>query len=296
MCDNVRRTKLVTYASSDLGWILAKLRFAREAKIFGFDEIEIFTPKKLARLFPDFYKRHELLLRFEPRGAGFWIWKPQIVMHMLQVSSGQNDCVIYADVGTSLNPSPEAKLRLQSYVMAAGETGGFCFELENQPTAAWISGPARRFMNLSQHELIENQVCATAFGLVPNPENLKLVEAWAKICQQDQYRYLRDQSNYSEDHGFKEHRHDQAIFSVLARRASIAVFKDETYFHPRWQEDGDAFPFWATRRQSIVSMIDQQRSGSSLKLYLVVEARAVRLAKKARTLRLKLARKLFESM
>jgi hypothetical protein len=291
------RVKLVTFASADLGWTLARRRFVREAKSFGFHDVEVFTPSRVKHDFPDFYKRHKSLLKYEPKGAGLWIWKPQIVQNALQNSVGQNCCVIYADIGTTINPSSVAKFRFRAYVDAAFETGGFCFELESQPTAAWISESARGFLGLSERELTENQICATVFGLTSTEENLSLVTMWGQICELDGYEYLKDPSGATNDPRFKAHRHDQAIFSVLARRASLGVFHDETYFHPNWRVDGAVYPFWASRRQSIVSLVERRgRAGLSPRIYLSLEEWAVKAARNLRILRLNLARLFRESM
>ncbi len=289
------RLKIITFASPHLGWRLARIRFCREARNFGFQEVQVFTPRKLKRLWPDFYNQHKRLLRTEPKGAGLWIWKPHIVQKVLENSAGQNCCVIYVDIGASINSTLESRLRFLSYVEAARGSGGFCFELESQPTAAWISETARSALHLSEEELWKNQICATVFGFAPTKEALALVSEWAHLCEKSDYENLRDPEAASTDPRFKAHRHDQAIFSVLARRSSITVFQDETYFYPDWHELGGGYPFWASRRQSILSLVEAKSEGVWRRSYSLFEARVVRFDKILRTLRLKLARFFLES-
>ena len=49
------------------------------------------------------------------------------------------------------------------------------------------------------------------------------------------------------DRSFVEHRHDQSIFSVLAKSKGFQAVGDETWFAPHWFREGKDFPIWAAR-------------------------------------------------
>jgi len=95
----------ITYGS-DHRWIYALDRIAHEAKKCGvFDSITRYTPGMLD---PDFAERYAPVLA-QPRGGGYWIWKPQIIRQKLD-EVGDGDVVVYADAGCRLRHKNTAEL------------------------------------------------------------------------------------------------------------------------------------------------------------------------------------------
>ncbi len=77
-------------------------RIARQAKKMSFfDRVIKYTPKDLPS-----YIKSSPLFAFE-RGGGYWVWKPWIIYHTLQLCK-IGDVVYYCDAGDTLvNDSPE---------------------------------------------------------------------------------------------------------------------------------------------------------------------------------------------
>ena len=77
---------------------------------------------------------------------------------------------------------------------------------------------------------------------VPSEKSLK------NISTENNYHYVSDNiSNLYNDHRFLEHRHDQSIFSLIAKKNNFFVIPDETYWNPDWNVSGKNYPIWATR-------------------------------------------------
>ena len=100
-------------------------------------------------------------------------------------------------------------------------------------------------------DVSSGQVLAGIQGYLVNSESRRFVREWLYACTLDSGRLLWDENlDHNEDHRFIEHRHDQSVLSCLVKRKAILTIPDETFHFPKWNKDGDKFPFWATRKMS----------------------------------------------
>lgn len=77
-------------------------RIIKEANDFEyFDEIIGFTEKDLIND-EDFWKNNENFVITNPRGFGYWIWKPHIINKELEKME-EGDILIYADSSCEIN-------------------------------------------------------------------------------------------------------------------------------------------------------------------------------------------------
>jgi hypothetical protein len=85
------------------------------------------------------------------------------------------------------------------------------------------------------------------------PNTIDLVKEWQQICSEDNYHYIDDSPSVKPNHNiFKEHRHDQSIFSLLVKKYNhFCVLNDETYWAPDWKNLGKEYPIWAVRNSSL---------------------------------------------
>ncbi len=84
--------------------------------------------------------------------------------------------------------------------------------------------------------------------LVKDSNSISLVDQWYSICHK-QTRLVDDSpSNYPNDEGFVEHRHDQSVFSILRKMNGSLILDDETYFED-WDENRE-FPIHTKRLRS----------------------------------------------
>jgi alpha-mannosidase len=76
-----------------------------------------------------------------------------------------------------------------------------------------------------------------------NNHSIHLISEWYQTCCN--YELINDKLE-DESNLFKDHRHDQSVFSMLVHKYGSIVLPDETYFYPNW-EDGKLYPFLARR-------------------------------------------------
>ena len=67
----------------------------------------------------DFKNEFEDILNLN-RGAGYWIWKHEIIISSLLNSINENDMIIYSDAGSSFNYF--AKKRFEEYIEMLNES------------------------------------------------------------------------------------------------------------------------------------------------------------------------------
>jgi hypothetical protein len=104
-----------------------------QASLMGFEGIFAWNEADMG---PDFLKQHGPFIRDNPRGYGYWIWKPHLIYSALKMIP-QGSSLLYADGGCSLNP--EGKRRLVIYEFLAGKGNGiFAFHIRgNHSQFAW---------------------------------------------------------------------------------------------------------------------------------------------------------------
>jgi hypothetical protein len=92
------------------------------------------------------------------------------------------------------------------------------------------------------------QTLATVIILRKTKNSKTILKEWLGALTENNYENVIDRApTFQSLSDFQEHRHDQAIWSLLSRRWNFKEIKDETFFHPDWAEKGSKYPFWATR-------------------------------------------------
>ena len=104
-------------------------------KMAVFDVIAPYTEKNLD---PAWINKHLPFITSNPRGFGYWMWKPQVIKQVFEQLQN-DDIVVYADSGCRLNV--EGKKRLLEYVQMTkdSEFGNVSFDL-GYPEKHWTKG------------------------------------------------------------------------------------------------------------------------------------------------------------
>ena len=187
--------------------------------------------------------------RSNPRGFGFWVWKPWVVLEVMKKAQ-EGDIVFFLDAGCTVHTSPKSKLRYQGYIRHIKEYGNLFFQLQFRENN-WTKREVVEHFQLEEQHKLSGQIFSGGHGHLVNASSHRIIEEWLEACTLDSGRLVRDVfSTLHEDDRFIEHRHDQSVLSCLVKREGLTVVPDETFHHPRWNRDGDAFPFWATRKIS----------------------------------------------
>ena len=214
-------TLLVNYA--DQGYYEAqKLNRTTGLLVGGLDRAVSYTR---ADLDAEFVTRNRELLE-QPTGAGNWLWKPYIVVKALREELRNGDVLFYTDSGSHFMSRAEPVISL-------------CLQQKEKPILLFTLDP--KYLN---RHLIKRD-CFHYMGMdrPPYPDMTAILASFL-VCQKTAFtesffeewlalaqdpRILGDGPNqcglpnYPE---FFEHRYDQAILSLLARKHGIATVPD----------------------------------------------------------------------
>ena len=115
--------------------------------------------------------------------------------------------------------------------------------------ATWTKGDVFQFFNATpQEEGTVPQVMATVAIFRKSFQGVSFVRTWRDIVENN-YRLINDaQSAAPNDPSFRDHRHDQSVFSMLVKsRHDIAMTIPDETWGPDWDTFNSSIPFQARR-------------------------------------------------
>lgn len=203
----------VTYATADFERYARLL--AMSAKRFGAAEFVIRRPDDLP---PSFLRAHRSILD-ERRGAGFWLWKPWVIVDQL-ARADEGDIVLWVDAASHV----------------VGPIERITAVMERHGLDVWLMGHGFRESQYTKRDAFvllgmdRPEVAASpqrfagtiAFRCTSAARALAAEYLAAAIDR----RVISDDpntcglANYAD---FVDHRHDQSILSLLTKRAGIPV-------------------------------------------------------------------------
>lgn len=262
------RVGLLTFGGGLGAWRGAANRLAKQGQRSGwFTQVIAVTDKDLHHSHPNFTQAHRAILNRRTRGFGYWIWKPYLIQHFLHSWHKDVDLLLYLDAGHEINYAPAASLRFWDYCdMAFEGRNRFAMHLTSHSDAMWSKGDVHEFFALSEQDIHAPQLQASPFLATTSDHNVAFAQEWLEACTYEGYRLLDDTVSATPNaDGFLGHRHDQAIFSALAKVKGVDSIADETYWAPNWQDMGRRFPLWAARNRSRVSLREQSWLGRKVR-------------------------------
>ena len=193
----------------------------------------------------DFWKKNGFILQ-QPRGAGYWIWKPYLILETFK-SLEDGDVVLYSDAGLKVigNLNPLFKIAQE------GPNGGkILFKLPpvdvpHHQAKTWTKRDAFILMNCDSKEYWEAPMGNGAVSLwKKSSENIEFLKEWQ--------RYLRDPRIVTDDPNmcgnpnfleFKDHRHDQSVLTLLSKKYNFELFRDPTQYGNDFIEEYPNSPY-----------------------------------------------------
>ncbi len=239
-----QKTYFITYGTRNFR--IAKLHIVNLAKYSGlFDKTIGFNKSSLSA---EFRSKYEDILKMK-RGAGYWIWKHEIINNVLQ-EINENDIVVYSDSGSSFNYY--AKNRFKHYVdeLNASNYGNFRIECESiHKEKDWTTKELFEYFDINDSSPIfsSTQLEATHIMFKKNDHTNFYFDEYKKLLNYDPY-LITDKYNMNHQiEGFNENRHDQSIFSLLSKKIGGVTIKNETHFSDNLEDQYD-YPFLAVRK------------------------------------------------
>jgi len=185
----------------------------------NFDDVFEYDPSLIDETFLQEY--HNILS--SKRGAGYWLWKPYIILDALEeVECG--DVVVYADSASVFINSFDP-----IFDKCVNESRGIVgFQLEDfHKNSRWTKGDCFYNLNVNKYADLP-QVMASFIAICKNDFSLDFINQWLSACCVESS--ITDSENvYQENFSdFEDHRHDQSIFSLLCRKYDAYIYSDIT--------------------------------------------------------------------
>lgn len=175
----------------------------------------------------EFYKKNKYILD-KPRGNGYWIWKPYIILETFkQMKDG--DVVLYTDAAI------EVINDLQALFDIASAKDIMLFTLPGlHINKTWTKKDCFYLMecdNPYYHSARQTQGAVSLW--TKSNKSVFFLNEWMKYMRDP--RIVTDDPNFCgfNYQGFKDHRHDQSVLSIMSIKYEIEKFRDPT----QWGND-----------------------------------------------------------
>jgi len=255
---------LVSFASSDM--IKSLDRLEKQALAFDlFETLHMYTEKDLD---PTFRKQYSDFMKKKTRGYGFWLWKPTVILQALSKIEQEHN-LLYIDAGCHLNLRGKARLYEYFESLRLSPSGILAFQnkepvapldydgrkLLDLPDGNWTKGDLLAFFGVrNDTQITQTQTIGAGVILFrKTPQAERFLKSW-EMHMRNNVSLLDNSPSVSANlPGFREHRHDQSFFSIMAKIEKIPTISASEYWYPRvdsFKPDWDAlsnFPIHAKR-------------------------------------------------
>jgi len=189
----------VSYASDNMTRSLERSRIT--ALRYGCEE-------SLDIKFDPEFKAHCADILSQPRGAGYWLWKPYLIQEAIG-DCKVGDIVVYTDAGVEfVNYVGHLLNAMEGDIMLFGnhyQHRDWC-KREVFDTMECVDG---------------HQVQASAMVFRANDSTYEFASEWLQLCMLPDW--INDVCKPDQYPSFQEHRHDQAILTCLQQRYRLKL-------------------------------------------------------------------------
>lgn len=176
----------------------------------------------------EFYKENKLILD-QPRGAGYWLWKPYIILDAINKAE-DGDIIFYIDSGDLFFPEVDGE-KITDIIESQLNQFSCLFISYGNHNATWTKKDCFVYMDCdSDRYWNASQLEAGVSYWKVSVKTKEIVQEWLDYCKD--YRILTDSENVSElqNHSsFIDHRHDQSILTNIVTRRSLPYDDIGTY-------------------------------------------------------------------
>ena len=197
-----------------------KRNSATGLSIGGFDRAISYNYKDLDDAF---VAKNAAILQM-PRGAGYWIWKPYLILKTLR-ECDENDIVFYCDSGSRFIQSMEPVFKLIE------KDDIIAFVLTEHRERTWTKRDVFVTMRCDMDEYKDTFMRIGGFIGVKNCARARdFIATWLDLVEHFDLVTDSPSKSGSEDPAFRENRHDQSIFSLLSKKWNVPEYPDPSQF------------------------------------------------------------------
>lgn len=184
--------------------------------------------------------------KFKEKGFGYWVWKPKVILMTLDKMQN-GDILQYSDAGCHFNPKGIQRLKEYFELVNSTKSSMLGFQMENQPEKKWTKGDLFQYFDFQKHHSSNsNQIWAGTIFIKKSDRTVDIIKEYLNVFYEN--FSLTDDSpsespNFPE---FFEHRYDQSIWSILAKKNEITLLPHSENYSTDYSLMNE-FPIWAKR-------------------------------------------------
>jgi hypothetical protein len=231
------KTYLCSYGTPEYNGSLDILK-KTALEIGKVDEVFIYSKDWLVN--SGFYLKNKYILD-QKRGGGYWLWKLYIILDSFN-KMNDGDVLMYTDAGVKIinDLTP-------LYTLASTEinNGKIFFRLPGgHLNKTWTKRDCFVLMNCDTQEYWEGAQTNAAFQLyVKHQDNIDFINEYLKYARDP--RIITDDMNMCGRPnllGFKDHRHDQSILSLLCNKYKFIMYRDPSQWGETDKDNYSDYP------------------------------------------------------
>ncbi len=213
----------ITFANTEFMQTSRIINEATESKMF--DNIMSKNEHDIS----EFIEKHSKFINDNPRGYGFWIWKPKIILDTL-LKLPDDDILIYADAGVHINKN--GKKRFNEYISYLDNHDMVMFSNSHKYKAskyikidAVLNYFPQLYKQYGRKAVLNKNINNTYhYGgcliLKKTPQVIKLLKDWLSLCEN--YHLLdRSKSNYREPRFYRGQDADNGLLALCLMKYNI---------------------------------------------------------------------------
>jgi len=204
--------KLITFAAGNEKYFEMAKNLKNSASEY---ETTIYTEKFLMQQ-EDFWTKHKDFITKNQRGYGYWIWKPFVIQQVMKTMQN-GEILFYCDADFILKKDKNFLEKLKKDV----KNNKIITSSTKEKELKWNKTDTINRLGVTINEE-DIQVQAGTLLIYVCDETRNLIDEWYSICCEKDYHYIDDSASIKPNYvSFKEHRHDQSIFSLLLKKHNI---------------------------------------------------------------------------
>lgn len=250
-------------------------RFIEQAKsLNAFDEILTYSEENLNSKFKKDFGRH--LIPYS-RGYGYWSWKPWIIEDSLNKLE-EGDILLYTDLGCFFNSKGINRLNEYFEMVSQSQIGilGVRSQINSYNDLPetiyyeyeWTKGDILKYFDVYDNPFYTQttQIEAGVIFFRKCKSSMQFIKEWQQVFIDD-FSLVTDKPSVTPNlSGFKENRHDQSIYSILAKKYGISEISTNEIFQRDWSLL-ENYPIWAMRDKAYSSKFHYKHRFRIRKLY-----------------------------
>lgn len=171
-------------------------------------KFDILISYKQQHIDQKFFEENKHILN-QKRGSGYWLWKPYFILKTLE-SLPEGSIIMYNDAGLSFSGD------IDHFIQQINTSKKDLVFFNNfHINRGYVKKETYKFMKADETLCNKTQLDASSIIIRKSPQSVEFIKKWLKLCKDERLLTDKKFSDEPEDKDFIDHRHDQAILTLL---------------------------------------------------------------------------------